>query len=401
MTDRLYYRNAYAVDFHASVIATEATGGRAGVRLDRTAFYPTSGGQPFDTGTLGEAQVVDVVEREDGTILHVVDGPVPSGRVTGKVAWDRRFDHMQQHTGQHLLSAAFQRLSGLETVSFHLGVQASTIDFAREATAAEIEAAERAANDVIWENRSVDIRFADASEAASLPLRKAPARSGTLRVIEIADYDVSACGGTHVARTGAVGIIVVGGAERVRGGTRVEFRCGGRALAAHRLLRDAVAGSIRLLSGTPAELPRRIERIQQEGKELRRRVGQLESQMAVLQADVLAAKALWMAAEWRVVLAAVEDADAGGLKALAQAIATRPRHAVVLCTMSRPVSIVAASSDGGTMDAAALLKALIAQFGGKGGGRPELAQGAGLDAAHDTVRAAALSLVDAAISGRG
>jgi alanyl-tRNA synthetase len=401
MTDRLYYRNAYAVDFHASVIAAEEMGDRVGIVLDRTAFYPTSGGQPFDTGTLGEAQVVEVAEREDGTILHVVEGPVPPGRVTGKVAWDRRFDHMQQHTGQHILSAAFQRLSGLETVGFHLGAQASTIDLAREATAAELEAAERAANDVIWEDRPVSVRFVDAAEAASLPLRRDPVRRGPLRIIEIADYDASACGGTHVARTGAVGIILVGDVERVRGGTRVEFRCGGRALAWHRLLRNAVGGSVTLLSGTPAELPRSIERIQEESRNLRRRLRDLEARTAVLQADVLAGKALWVAAEWRVVLAALEHADAGGLKALAQAITTRPRHAVVLCTMSTPLSVVVASSDGSTVDAAALLKALIAQFGGKGGGRPELAQGAGVDATQDALRTAALALVQGALDGEG
>jgi alanyl-tRNA synthetase len=400
MTERVYYRNAYAAEFDATVVSTTEEGGRTGVALDRTAFYPTSGGQPFDTGTIGDAAVVEVIDREDGTILHIVDGQAPSGAVKGRIDWARRFDHMQQHTGQHVLSAAFARPGGLETVSVHMGAVSSTIDLSREASAAEIAGAEEAANRIVWEDRPVTVRFVDATEAASLPLRKEPARSGLLRLVEVADVDVSACGGTHVARTGEIGAILVGGVERVRGGSRVEFRCGGRALAVHRELRDAVAGCVQLVSGTAPDLPRSVERLQAESRELRRRVRDLESRLAVHQAGVLVANALSIG-DWRVVLAASEPTDAGGLKALAQAITARDHHAAVLCTAVPPVSVVVASSDGRALDASAVLKALIARFGGKGGGRPELAQGGALDATHDAVRAAALMLVHELVSARG
>src|SRR5262249_52060133 len=160
------------------------------------------------------------------------------------VDWARRFDHMQQHTGQHVLSAAFERLFHIRTVSFHMGAEASTIDLAREATPAEIAAAEDNANRVVWEDRPVAIRYASAEEAAKMPLRKEPVRGGTLRLIDVADFDLSACGGTHVARTGAIGVIVVSRWERFKGGQRVEFLCGGRALRAYRLLRDAATASV-------------------------------------------------------------------------------------------------------------------------------------------------------------
>jgi alanyl-tRNA synthetase len=160
--------------------------------LDRTAFYPTSGGQPFDTGRLGAAAVIDVVDRDDDVILHVIDGPLEPGPARGAIDWNRRFEHMQQHTGQHVLSAAFERLLNARTESFHLGAVSSTIDLNRTFSPGEIERAEDEANRVVWEDRPVGIRFADAEEAARLPLRKEPVRAGTLRLIEVADLDISA-----------------------------------------------------------------------------------------------------------------------------------------------------------------------------------------------------------------
>ena len=220
MTNRLYYTDPYLQAFDATVTAVDRVGDRTVVALDRTAFYPTSGGQPYDTGTLGALRVVDVFDRDDGSIAHVVEGipPQPGQQVRGEIDWRRRFDHMQQHTGQHVLSAAFEHLFRVRTVSFHLGADVSTIDLARETTAAEIDAAEREANRVVWEDRPVTIRFASAEEAASLPLRKEPKREGTLRLIDVERFDLSACGGTHVARTGAIGIIAVAAWERFKGG---------------------------------------------------------------------------------------------------------------------------------------------------------------------------------------
>lgn len=388
MTERLYYTDPYLTDFDAEVIEVRQQGTREGVVLDRTAFYPTSGGQPFDTGTLGAARVVDVVDQDDGTILHIVEGEPPTGRVAARVDWDRRFEHMQQHTGQHVLSAAFDRFSGVRTVSFHLGGAASTIDLAREVSLSEISAAEDAANQVVWEDRPLLIRFVDADDAQSLPLRKESSRKGRLRIVEIEGVDISACGGTHVARTGAIGIIAVSSWERFRGGSRIEFRCGVRTLRAHRTFRDSVAASIQLVSVAPEELPQGIARLQSENKELKRHLHDLERRLATYEAEALARRAHTIGSA-RIVLQSLPALDMNGLKTIAQEIAVQAGHAAVLCAASAPAAIVIARASDLTIDCGALLKRLTAQFGGKGGGRPELAQGGGLNASPEQILAAA------------
>ena len=403
MTERLYYLDSYLQTFGARVVSVGDVGGRPSVVLDRTAFYPTSGGQPFDTGTLGGARVVEVFDREDGAVVHVLEGILELSvagtgdsaleLVSGRIDWPRRFEHMQQHTGQHVLSAAIDRVTGVRTESFHLGTVSSTIDLARELTLAEIAAAEELANAVIWEDRPVQIRFVEAEDATALPLRKESARTGPLRIIEVDDFDVSACGGTHVSRTGAIGIITISGWERLRGGTRLEFHCGIRALRAERQLRDTVAASSRLLSTAADDLPRGIERVQEDGRDLRRRVKDLEARLAGYEADAIAARAVDLHG-FRAVAEAVPDADMNAIKTIAQSVAARPGHAAVLLTASSPASVVISRAADVPLDAARVLKQLIAQFGGKGGGRPELAQGGGLAASTDEILAAARQLLN-------
>jgi len=393
VTERLYYTDPYLQEFEAQVLEVTTTeDGRPAAVLDRTAFYPTSGGQPFDTGTLGAARVVDVVDRDDGVILHLIEGALESGPVHGRIDWARRFDHMQQHTGQHLLSAAFDRLLQVRTVSFHLGAESSTIDLARETSPKEIERAEAEANRVVWEDRPVSIRFADAEEAARLPLRKESIRVGRLRLIDVEEFDLSACGGTHVLRTGAIGTIAISSWEKFRGGSRVEFVCGGRAIASHRRLRDTVGASIRLLSVLPAELPAAIERLQNEGKDQRRRVKDLQTELAGHQAAALASVAETIG-NARAVIASLEGWDAPGLKTIASAIAERPGHVAILVSSPPPASIVVARAADQPIDAGALLKQIVARFGGKGGGRPELAQGGGLDGSGADLVSAARALL--------
>jgi alanyl-tRNA synthetase len=275
MTDRTYYTDPGIRQFDATIVHVEREGGRTLVRLDRTSFYPTSGGQPFDTGTLGGARVVDVLD-EDGDIVHVTEEETPTlevgQQVQGAIDWDRRFDHMQQHSGQHVISAAFDRLFGVRTVSFHLGAESSTIDLARETTEREIAAAEDEANRVVWDDRRVTIRFADADEAARLPLRKESVREGTLRLIDIDGFDLSACGGTHVDRTGAIGTILVASWERFKGGQRIEFLCGSRALNRFRSLRETTAAAVGLLSVAAGEIPASIARLQADVKDHRPRI---------------------------------------------------------------------------------------------------------------------------------
>jgi alanyl-tRNA synthetase len=382
VTLRLYYTDPYLVEFDAQVTRLEEHDGRPAAILDRTAFYPSSGGQPFDIGHLGDARVVDVVDRNEGGILHVLDRAVPAGPAHGRIDWARRFDHMQQHTGQHLLSAAFDRLLRVRTESFHLGAGSSTIDLARAVSAREIDAAEDEANRIVWENRPIAIRFADAQEAAALPLRKDPARTGPLRLIDVEGFDISACGGTHVARTGAVGTIAVAASERVRGGSRIEFVCGARALQAFRGLRDAVAASVRLISVLPGELPAGIERLQGESKETRRQLKDAQSRLAAFEAAALAARAT-LHGDIHVVVEALEGWDPAGLKSIASAVAERPGHVALIFNQPSPSAVVIARSKGTSFDSAAALDRLIRQFGGKGGGRPDLAQGGGLEGTPD------------------
>jgi alanyl-tRNA synthetase len=390
MTDRLYYTDPYSREFDATVLSVDASSGRGRVQLDRTCFYPTSGGQPYDIGTLGASHVIEVVDESDGSISHVVDTGDTlqiGARVHGVIDWGRRFDHMQQHTGQHLLSAAFDRLFGVRTVSFHLGVDRATIDLARETTPTEIVAAENEANRIVWEDRPVSIRFATSEEASRLPLRKEPHREGMLRLIDIESFDLSACGGTHVARTGEVGVIAVGSWERFKGGQRVEFFCGGRALGRFRSFRDATAAAVRLLSTSMAELPNAIERLQAEAKDQRRALNALQTELLRYRAEELAAGGV-PTARGRLVLRAVE-ADPNGLKVMASAVVSRPGFIVVLVSPTTPNMIVVARSQDVDVASNQILSGLTARFGGRGGGKSDLAQGGGLDAAPETILDAA------------
>jgi alanyl-tRNA synthetase len=396
-SERLYYTDAYLIEFDAVVRDMQKQDERWRVTLDRTAFYPTSGGQPFDTGTLDAAQVLDVVEDEDGTIVHLVDREIEqNSRVRGHIDWSRRFDHMQQHTGQHLLSAAFEREAGAKTVSFHLGTSSSTIDLDKELTADQIGRVEDTANSVLWEDHEVCVSFVTAHEAAKLPLRKDPARAGELRIIEIKDYDLSACGGTHVRRTGAIGVVAIAGFERFKGGLRVEFVCGQRALRAYRALRNSVAGGVRLLSVLPEELPSAIEKLQIAGRNQQKSQDVLHERLAVHEAAALCGSGERMGAA-TVVATAVSGWEVNGLKKLASAIVARPGMITVLVTSESPSLIVVARSPDVSLDTGAVLTPLLDRFGGKGGGKGVMAQGGGLTGDAGDILKAAKELVQSSI----
>ena len=398
LVERIYYTDPSCRAFDAVVTQVVEHHGRPGVVLDRTAFYPTSGGQPFDTGRLiadgAEVAVAETVD-DDAAIVHVVSAPLAAGtRVRGEVEWPRRFDHMQQHTGQHVLSAAFDRLFANRTVGFHMGGDVSSIDLEREAPAAEIERAADEANQVVWADRPVSIRFASADEAARLQLRKDPVRQGTLRLIDVDGFDLSACGGTHVATTGAIGIIAVTASERLRGGSRITFVCGGRALRTLRQQRDVIARSIRVLSVLPDDLPAAIERGQADLKDQRKLIARLQEGLAVHEAARLVAEAP-SANGTRVVVASLDGWDAPALKAVAAAMTSMGTVVTALFSASSPAFVVVARSAGVQADAAATLKRLIERFGGRGGGKPDLAQGGGLTGNVEEMRALASELLTA------
>ena len=396
MTTRIYYTEPSRDAFDATVTSCDTRDGRVEATLDRTAFYPTSGGQPFDTGTLDGIRVLEVEDRDDDEVIHVLERPVAVGAsVKGVIDWTRRFDHMQQHTGQHVLSAACDRLFGVRTESFHLGAAAATIDLARELAPKEIEAVEAEANRVVWEDRPVTIRFVSAEEAATMQLRKEPARTGALRLIDIADFDLSACGGTHVARTGAIGIIAISGWEKFRGGTRLEFLCGERALTRFREWRSVLTTVTRTLSVTPADLLPTIDRLQSDAKTTQRTLRSVQEQLAAHEGRALVARGEAQAGRV-VIVEALEGWDAPGLKNLAAAAtAAEPTAVVALFSRTLPAVVVVARGTAISVDAGAVLKSLVATFGGKGGGKPELAQGGGLNAATEALLGEARNLLRA------
>jgi len=389
---RIYYTDPACLTFDAVVRRALTHDGRPAVVLDRTAFYPTSGGQPFDTGRIGLVDVIDVIDDDD-EVVHVLSSPLEEGlAVAGAIDAARRFDHMQQHTGQHVLSAAFDRLLGNRTVGFHMGTEACTIDLAMDVASGDLARVVAEANRIVWENRAVSIRFVSEEEAAQLPLRKEPVRTGLLRLIDVDGIDLSACGGTHVDRTGAVGIIAVLATERARGGVRVTFVCGGRALKALETYRDAVSGSVRVLSVLPHELPAAVERVHNESRDLRKALARLQERLA----DVEAARMVQGAetvGDIRLVMQAIAGWDAAGLKTMAAAMSREAGVVAVLVTDVSPCSIVVARAADVAVDAGQMLKALTSKFGGRGGGRPELAQGGGLQAAPEEILSAARVLV--------
>ena len=386
-TERLYYNHPDTRTFDATVVRTETRGDRAAVWLDRTAFYPTSGGQPFDTGRLGGAAVIDVQDDDDGEIVHLLEGvpPAVGAPVHGSIDWDRRFDHMQQHTGQHVLSAVLERMFGARTLSFHLGADSCTIDVDRELSPAQLAEGELAANQAIWRDLPVTIRYATEEEARALPLRKESARTGTLRLIEVVGLDLSACGGTHVDRTGVIGQIALASWERFKGGQRIEFLCGGRALARFQRLRDASAASIRLLSVLPAELPAAIQRMQNDATEQKRILISVQSELAKYEAAAMVTRAEALPCG-RVVFQAI-DGDAVRLRTLATAITAQPGVAAILVSTDVPALAVAARSADLTVPCQDLISGLVKEFGGRGGGKPDLAQCGGLQAGADVVLA--------------
>ncbi len=375
MTERLYYNDSFLREFDAYVLACEPAGEQWHVRMDRTAFYPTSGGQPHDTGRLGEAVVLDVVEHDDHAIVHVTDRAV-AGSVHGAIDWERRFDHMQQHTGQHLLSAAFIELFKFPTVSFHLGRDTSTIDLgARAVVPRHLEETERRVAQVIFEDRPIAVSFATAQQLAESGVRKAVAREGPLRVIEIEGFDRQPCGGTHLARTGQAGLLLIRKCEKQKQNWRVEFVCGFRALAAARGDFVALGTTAERLSCGLPEVPAMVGKAIEERRAAQRAAKQLQERVTKYEADsLLAEKAQTRADGTRVVAAVIEEGDPGYLGMLAARLVAQPRVQALLATRAGG-AVVFAQSEGLPDDMGALLRETVARPGGKGGGTKQFAQG--------------------------
>jgi alanyl-tRNA synthetase len=382
MTERLYYLDAYLRIFEARVIDRVEVDGRPAVILDRTAFYPEGGGQPADRGTLNDVAVIDVQTREaDDEVLHILAAPLTDTVVSGMVDAARRFDLMQQHTGQHILSQAFIHTVNAETVSFHLNPDpnggALTIDLNTTAlTPPEIDRAEDFANSIVYENRPVIARFVSDEELQALPLRKPPKVEQAIRIVEVQGFDWSACGGTHVARTGEVGVIKIVKVERRGAETRAEFRCGQRALIDYRRKHQLISQAASDLSIGFWEIDQAIGRLQAEAKAARKQLAEADARLQQYEARELL-NSIEPRGDFGLITQTWSNRDAAHLKRMASLLIAQPATVALLGATGQSLSLVFARSKDLSIDLAALLKAAAARLGGKGGGSPDFAQAGG------------------------
>jgi alanyl-tRNA synthetase len=389
-TRRLYHDDAFQDSFTAQVLSchplSDSLAGyettRWGVILDQTQLYPSSGGQPNDLGKLDDANVLDVRELENEDILHIVDRPLPTGRVEGCIHWPRRFDHMQQHSGQHLLSAVFQERFGLPTVSFHLGDSVSNVDLSGPQPSSEIlEGTARAANAVVFEDREIAVRYGTAEQFARMGVRKQVTRSGILRAIEIAGIDLQPCGGTHVRRTGQIGIILIRGCSKIRQDWRVEFVCGGRAESSARKDSERLARVAAQIKCAPNDVEAAVERLVHERELAEKNLKTFMPKLAEAEA-ALRLESISPRADGTLVFAEVlENVEPEYLQLLATAL-TRSRKTVALLALKETGSLVFAQNPEVGNDMNALLKRVVGQLGGKGGGTRDFARGAPADSAN-------------------
>ncbi len=389
---RRYYTDSYTVRFNARIVDQVEENGRIALILDQTYFYPTSGGQPHDRGKLNDTIVTNVTIREtDGAILHWLnnDSEIWFDTVKGEIDWTRRFDHMQQHSGQHILSQAFIQVAEAETVSFHLSDNRITIDLNVDNLPDEqIQRAEFLANQVIWQNRPIHIREVTYEQAQKLPIRKIPAKQkGKLRLIEIEKFDLTACGGTHVAATGAVGTIKIIKTERHRGKLRVEFCCGQRALLDYRHKNQIVTELANQMTTSTAELIPNIQKLQEENKTARRKIKNQQDALLTFRAESLFNNR--MKKKKVAVISHVfddEDMDAGQLRILANLVLEKSDRTVVLLGIAgQKTSLLFSRSENAPGEMNELLKITLQVLeSASGGGTAVTAQGGG--AANDKER---------------
>lgn len=391
-TEKLYYLDAYQRTFDAQVIARGQRDGKPAIALDRTAFYPTGGGQPNDTGVLRDAAgnrhpVLDV-QADAELVWHVLGQELPADAVQGELDWDRRFDHMQQHTGQHVLSQAFIVTADAETVAFHLGDKASTIDLNRtDLDADALARVEAAANRIIDAALPVAASFVAPHELAELPLRKPPKVTENIRIVNVEGFDWSACGGTHLQSTAEVGLIKIVATERRGPELRVTFLCGRRARTDYARLKALAQGLVARYTAAEDDMLDLLDRRAADADALRKDLAELEKQWAES-----TAAALWAAsapikhperspegaeskdAGLRFVSAAF-DVSADRAKRVAQALRAKSGVVALIAARGERPQLFATRADDVQLDASALLRAAIAAGGGRGGGRPDWAQG--------------------------
>ncbi len=396
MTTRHYYQDSYTTHFDARIIERTTHEGQSALVLDSTYFYPTGGGQPHDTGTLGEARVIDVVTRmEDKAVLHIVDTLPAADDLPAVIDWERRLDHMQQHTGQHILTQAFVQIAAAQTVSFHLGEEIVTIDLeVAQISEAQITAVEQLVNAIIYADHPVRVRYVDPAVTDGIRMRKMPDTIGTegLRVIDVDGFDVTACGGTHVARTGAIGIIKLLKLEKNKSMTRVTFVCGRRAMRDYGEKHSTLAGLATHLSCGIPEVEAIVHKLQADLKAEMDRARKLNDRLISLSAANLIAAGEDLVHFW-LVKAVQNNFTAAEARALVSQIVAEPRRVVLLGIPSdapdgKAGLIAARSQDLGDIDMKAAFNAAATALGARGGGRPDFMQAGGFQADAEKLSAA-------------
>ena len=391
MTERLYSNDSFLYDFRANVLDVrelkrEGNHSHWALKLDRTAFYASSGGQPFDTGRITtesksgvplDVTVDNVFEDEQGEVWHRVNKVVPPGvAVRGIIDVERRRDHMQQHTGQHLLSAAFIQLFGAKTVSFHLGDRISTIDLEIPVLSRdEIHRVEQLSNEIIAENRPITIHYATRVQAQQMGVRKLPEREGEIRLIDIQDFDLNACGGTHARSTGQIGGLMLRRTEKVKQGVRVEFVCGLRAVIAARRDFEMLSEAAALYPCAPADLSSNIAKQRDDARNAQKRESRLLEELAEFKAVELLGHSASDASGRKWIAEIFEDRDSAFIKLLAQKATRNNSVIALLASTMDPVAVVFARSSNLEGDMGSLLRELITAAGGRGGGSKDFAQG--------------------------
>lgn len=373
VTTRLYLEDPYRTEFEADVIESMTHEQSPAVILDQTLFYPESGGQPSDRGQIDGAEVVHVLEQ-DNTILHILAKPITSEHVKGKIDWARRFDHMQQHTGQHILSQSFHELYEAETLAFHLGEETSLLEIdLRRIDVAEVEKVERRANAIVLEDREIKSYFVPEDKVHTIPLRRPPKKTGLLRIVEVSEYDYSACGGTHLRRSGEVGLIKISRWERIRNNIRFEFLCGTRALDDYIRKSDALRQLSLLLTAHEQDTPEAVEKLMADLKSERKKSKQVQKKNLEYEARDIIKKA-----EGGIIKAVFSRRGRDEVKMLAlNIIRAAPFVVVYGLEDEKGIHLILARSETIDIDLRKLVPELSSILRGRGGGSPSLVEVAG------------------------
>ena len=379
MTTKLYYSDSYLQKFSSKVQKSTLIDDKPAIFLEQTAFYPTSGGQPYDTGTINDIEVLDVYENESNDIVHILKQPLEDRDGVGRIDWERRFDHMQQHTGQHLLSQAFIKKCNADTISFYMGDESATLDLNHAGFSADtIFAVEEFTNRIIYENRPVIGHIISKNELDQFPVRKPASIEDNIRIIEIENFDYSPCGGTHCSRTGEIGVVKISRHENYKEGTRIHFKCGIRALRDYQEKSKILKQIGEHLSTGEPELYRNIKKLQHELKSLRREHGDLKDQYLDHEAKAIFAERNDLE-NLDIISKVFTDRDPKELELLAQKLVQYGADTVVLfgTKAGGKASLLFLRSEAIPIDMGKLMQQACAVIGGRGGGRPEQAQGGG------------------------